>query len=71
VIRTFTARRVDGMSISVIDANAVRDAINAAVDAGIPVITFDSDCPGSKRRTFYAVSDDAVGNSWRGSSWPR
>jgi ribose transport system substrate-binding protein len=61
VIRTLTARKVAGMSISVIDANAVKEVIDQAVDAGINVITFDSDCPGSKRKTFYAVNDEAVG----------
>ena len=45
VIRTLTARKVAGMSISVIDANAVKEVIDQAVDAGINVITFDSDCP--------------------------
>ncbi len=61
VIRGLAAKGVDGMSISVIDANAVREPINEAVDKGINVICFDSDCPDSKRITFYAVSDEAVG----------
>jgi ribose transport system substrate-binding protein len=62
VIRTMTEKRVAGMAISVVDAAAVRDVINQAVDQGIPVICFDSDCPDSKRRTFTSVDNKRVGS---------
>ena len=52
---------VDGMSISVVDANTVKGPIDDALAEGIKVITFDSDAPGSKRITFYAVSDEKLG----------
>jgi len=61
VIRNLTDKGVTGMSISVVDANTVREAINNAVDKGIIVMTFDSDCPDSKRATFFAVSDTDLG----------
>src|SRR5438874_1562478 len=61
VIRTMTQKRVAGMAISVIDPAAVRQYINEAVDQGIPVICFDSDCPDSKRRTFTAVDSKRLG----------
>lgn len=61
VIRQMIQRKVQGMSISVIDANAVREVIDEAVDQGIPVICFDSDCPDSRRRTFTAADNKAMG----------
>ncbi len=61
VIRNLTNKGVTGMSISVVDANAVREGIDIAVDRGIITMTFDSDCPDSKRACFYAVSDDGIG----------
>ncbi len=60
-INTFTAKKVDGMSVSAIDANAVRQPINDAVDAGIPVICFDSNATGSKAMTLFGISDEAAG----------
>jgi len=44
----------DGLIVSCID-DSVTEAIDEAVDAGIPVITFDSDCPSSKRLGFYGM----------------
>jgi ribose transport system substrate-binding protein len=60
-ITRLAGSRVDGMSISVIDANAVAGPINEAVEAGIPVMCFDSDAPNTQRATFYAVDDIAIG----------
>jgi ribose transport system substrate-binding protein len=60
-ITTIAGKKVDGMSISVIDANAVKGPINDAVDKGIPVMCFDSDAPDTKRVSFYAVNDEAIG----------
>lgn len=48
---------MDGILISVIDPNALKDVINKAVDAGIKVATFDSDSPDSKR-SFYAGTEN-------------
>lgn len=48
---------VDGISISCSDANKVTDAINKAVKNGVPVCTFDSDAPASKRFVTYGVDD--------------
>ena len=44
-----------GISVSVSDANKLTDAINRAVDRGVPVATFDSDAPASKRFVTYGV----------------
>jgi ribose transport system substrate-binding protein len=50
---------VDALAISVLDPVILTPAIDKANDAGIPVITFDSDAPDSKRRTFYGIDNRA------------
>lgn len=47
--------------ISCSDASKVTGAINDAVDRGVPVMTFDSDAPQSKRFAFYGVDDIQTG----------
>lgn len=47
--------------ISCSDAAKVTAAINDAVDKGVPVMTFDSDAPDSKRFAFYGVNDMETG----------
>jgi ribose transport system substrate-binding protein len=47
----------EGISVSCSDANKLTDAINRAVDNGVPVATFDSDAPASKRFVTYGVDD--------------
>jgi ribose transport system substrate-binding protein len=49
--------------ISCSDAGKVTGAINDAVDRGVPVMTFDSDAPGSKRFAFYGVDDIKTGQA--------
>ena len=47
----------EGIAVSCSDANKLTDAINSAVDNGVPVATFDSDAPASKRFVTYGVDD--------------
>jgi ribose transport system substrate-binding protein len=47
--------------ISCSDAGKVNGAINDAVNRGVPVMTFDSDAPESKRFAFYGVDDMKTG----------
>jgi ribose transport system substrate-binding protein len=47
--------------ISCSDAGKLTGAINDAVSRGVPVMTFDSDAPESKRFAFYGVDDVATG----------
>jgi ribose transport system substrate-binding protein len=47
--------------ISCSDAGKVTGAIDDAVARGVPVMTFDSDAPRSKRFTFYGVDDRRIG----------
>jgi len=51
----------DAILISCSDASKVTGAINDAVDKGVPVMTFDSDAPDSKRFAFYGVDDLETG----------
>ena len=43
------------------DPGKVEGAINEAVDRGVPVMTFDSDVPNSKRFSFYGGDDVLMG----------
>jgi ribose transport system substrate-binding protein len=52
---------VDGIAVSVTDANVLTAAINAAVDKGVQVVTFDSDAPASKRMATYGMDDVDAG----------
>jgi len=47
---------VDGIAISVLDP-VLTATIDKAVAAGIPVVTWDSDAPASKRFAYYGVDD--------------
>jgi ribose transport system substrate-binding protein len=47
--------------ISCSDAGKVTGAINDAVARGVPVMTWDSDAPQSRRFAFYGVDDVKVG----------
>lgn len=53
----------DAILISSSDAAKVTGAINDAVDRGVPVMTFDSDVPDSKRFAFYGVDDIQTGRT--------
>ena len=57
ILESFITQRVDGIAISALNGDFLTDTINRAVDAGIPVITWDSDAPKSKRLAFYGVDD--------------
>src|SRR5215210_5136392 len=46
-----------GIAVSCSDANKLTDAINSAVKNGVPVATFDSDAPASKRFVTFGVDD--------------
>ncbi|HEX8905437.1 MAG TPA: substrate-binding domain-containing protein [Longimicrobiaceae bacterium] len=53
----------DAILIAASDAGKVAGAINDAVDRGVPVMTFDSDVPQSKRFAYYGVDDVEVGRT--------
>jgi ribose transport system substrate-binding protein len=51
----------DAILISCSNAAKVTGAINDAVAKGVPVMTFDSDAPDSKRFSFYGADDLSMG----------
>jgi ribose transport system substrate-binding protein len=57
ILESFINQKVDGIAISVLDADFLTSTIDKAVEAGIPVVTWDSDAPKSKRVAFYGVDD--------------
>jgi ribose transport system substrate-binding protein len=63
ILESFIAQRVDGIAISCLNGDLLTDAIDRAVDGGIPVITWDSDAPKSKRLAFYGVNDVEAGRA--------
>jgi len=54
-------KRPAGILISVADPKTVDDGIYRAIDAGIPVITIDSDAPSSKRMFFIGTNNYQAG----------
>jgi len=57
ILESFITQKVDGIAISVLSATFLTPTIDRAVEAGIPVVTWDSDAPDSKRAAFYGVDD--------------
>ncbi|WP_169081751.1 sugar ABC transporter substrate-binding protein [Paenibacillus sp. PL91] len=61
MLETMIAQDVDGIAISPIDSEALEPVINKAMNAGIPVICFESDVPGSKRLSYIGSDNAAAG----------
>ena len=61
ILESFITQRVDGIAISCLNGDFLTETINRAMDAGIPVVTWDADAPNSKRIAFYGVDDKAGG----------
>jgi len=57
VLESFISQKVDGIAISVLNSEFLTPTIDKAVAAGIPVVTWDSDAPASKRFAYYGVDD--------------
>lgn len=61
ILESYITQRVDGIAISSLNGEFLAETINRAIDLGIPVTTWDSDAPTSKRIAFYGVDDRASG----------
>jgi ribose transport system substrate-binding protein len=61
IIQDFVTQKVDGLAISVADVAAMTKSIDAAAAAGIPVVTFDADAPGSKRIAYIGTNNKDFG----------
>jgi ribose transport system substrate-binding protein len=60
-IDELVAKGAKGVLATAGDATAMNTSIDAAVDAGVPVILFDSDAPASKRICFASTNQYAAG----------
>lgn len=65
IIVDLVAQGVDGIAVAIADEKyeVVNHAIASAIDAGIPVITFDSDATNSKRLTYIGTDNYAFGQT--------
>ncbi len=60
-LKNAVAAKPAGILVSVSDASVLTPEINAAIDAGIPVITIDSDAAGSRRLFFIGTNNLEAG----------
>lgn len=58
VMEELIARRVDGIALAPVDPDTLSKVIDKAVDSGIPVVTFNTDAPESRRVCF--VGQDSI-----------
>lgn len=59
--KRIVAMKPAGILVSATDPKLIGPEIDAAIAAGIPVITVDADAPGSKRLTFVGTNNYEVG----------
>lgn len=65
-IHRLVLQGVDGIAVACSDRRRLTEAIDAAVDAGIPVATFNSDAEGSKRCYYFGADNHAAGVTMMG-----
>ncbi|GBF76612.1 putative LacI family transcriptional regulator [Paenibacillus sp. 598K] len=56
ILEQMIKQRVDGIAISPVDGDALTPVIDRAVEAGIPVVCFEMDAPGSKRLSYIGAN---------------
>ncbi|MBC7330218.1 sugar-binding protein [bacterium] len=61
IIEDFVSKKVDGIAISPNDPTAITPVIDKILSQGIPVITFDSDAPKSKRLCYIGTDNYKAG----------
>ncbi len=61
VLEQVIARKPAGIAVTAINSEALTATINKAVEAGIPVVLFDSDAPASKAYSFLATNNYSAG----------
>lgn len=59
--RAVVAQKPAGILVSVVDPKLMQPEIDAAIQAGIPVLTVDSDAPNSKRLYFIGTNNREAG----------
>jgi ribose transport system substrate-binding protein len=63
ILENLISKKVDGIAISVNEPRSVEGPIKAAVNAGIKVLTYDSDSPKSARSMYIGTSNRAAGET--------
>jgi len=63
IFETYVRQKVDGIAVSCVNAEIMRRVIDKAVEQGIPVVTWDSDSPNSKRQAFFGMDDYEAGKT--------
>jgi len=61
IMEKLIAKKVNAIAIASIDPDALRGTIDKAVDAGIAVVTFNTDTPSSKRICFIGQDSTTAG----------
>ena len=61
VLEETLGQEPDGVILTVIQADALQPTIDAAIDAGTPLVTFDSDSPMSRRYSFLGTGNYFAG----------
>jgi ribose transport system substrate-binding protein len=61
IMRDLITKHVAGISVAPNNPDSIKNVIAAALKAGIPVITFDSDAPTSKRIAFVGTNNASAG----------
>ncbi len=61
VLEQIIAKKPAGIAISAINPDALIAPIKEAMDAGIPIVTFDSDAPKSERYSFLSTGNEQAG----------
>ena len=68
LVENFTTRRVDGMVLAPLDAQALVGPVENAQDAGIPVVIIDSGLNPKICPLLPPITSKEV--KWQASSWP-
>ena len=61
MVESFADQKLSGIALSVDQETTLTRAIDYAANKGVPVVTFDSDAPKSKRKAFYGTEDVECG----------
>lgn len=61
VFEQVVAKNPKGIALTCVDPDAFAEPINEAIEAGIKVVTFDSDSPGSNRYSYLGTGNVAAG----------
>lgn len=61
IMETMIKQGVDGIAIDPVDADALTPVIDKAIQAGIPVVCFESDSPQSNRLAFIGTNNVQAG----------